>query len=185
MSKRLDFRRMKVLAGAALAVGLLCAPALAQKQEKQPPKQATPPPAAQEASAWAVTCSDRSQNKFQCEMTQVLLDQQTRRQVLLISIKNSATGDAKIMLVRVVHGVYLPSGLSIKVEKGQPIVIAFQKSDQAGVYAALPLTDKLIADMRKGKDLTFSMEVEQGKPLELVARLFGFGPAFDRLNSVR
>lgn len=175
--KRLRRGLIPLLSSAALLIA--CGPGLAQKKDE---KAKAPEP--QQASAWAVSCSD-VQKTFQCEMTQVLLDQATRRQLMLISIKNSSTGDAKVMLVRVIHGVYLPSGVSIAVDKGKPNALAFQKSDSAGVYAALPLTDKLVDEMKKGTELGFSMELEQGKPIQMVARLFGFGPAFERLSSVR
>ena len=152
-----------------------------------PPAKGAPAPAApaQEPAAWAVNCTDQGQQKFTCEMTQNLIDQKTSAQVMLISIKSVTTGKSKAMLVRLFHGVYLPSGLSVKIDNGQPAPIAFQKSDRLGVYAALPLTDKLVADLKKGKELKFGLQVNQGEPLELIARLNGFGPAFDRISSMQ
>jgi invasion protein IalB len=154
-------------------------------QQKGAPEKGAPAKAAEEPAAWAVSCTDQVQQKFTCEMTQSLIDQKTQAQVMLISIKNTATGDAKAMLIRMFHGVYLPTGVSVKVDSGQATPIAFQKSDRFGVYAALPLTDRIVADMKKGKDLRFSLQVNQGESLELVARLNGFGPAFDRISAMQ
>jgi invasion protein IalB len=117
-------------------------------------------------------------------MTQSLIDQKSNVQVVLISIKAVATGESKAMLVRFFHGVYLPTGVSIKVDGGPSTPLAFQKSDRLGVYAALPLTDKIVAEMKRGKGLRLSVQINQGEPLEVVARLNGFGPAFDRINSM-
>lgn len=69
-----------------------------------------------------------------------LIDQKSNSQVMLISIKKVTGGDANAMLIRFFHGVFLPPGVSVKVDGGQPTAIAFQKSDRLGVYAALPLT---------------------------------------------
>jgi invasion protein IalB len=155
-------------------------------QQKGAPEKAPPAKGpAEEPAAWAVSCSDQGQQKFTCEMTQSLIDQKTQAQVMLISIKNTSTGDAKAMLIRMFHGVYLPTGVSVKIDSGQATPIAFQKSDRFGVYAALPLTDRIVADMKKGKDLRFSLQVNQGESLELVARLNGFGPAFDKISAMQ
>jgi invasion protein IalB len=148
-----------------------------------PPKSAQEQPG-EEPAAWAVTCTDQGQKKFTCEMTQSLIDQKSNVQVVLISIKAVATGESKAMLVRFFHGVYLPTGVSIKVDGGPSTPLAFQKSDRLGVYAALPLTDKIVAEMKRGKELRLSVQINQGEPLEVVARLNGFGPAFDRINSM-
>jgi invasion protein IalB len=163
------------------------------QQGKAAPKAAAPAPAANapapagqgdEPAAWAVTCTDQGQKKFTCEMTQALIDQKTNNQVMFLSIRNTATGESKALLVRLFHGVYLPTGVSIKVDGGQPTAVAFQKSDRFGVYAALPLTDKIVAEMKRGTELKFSLQINQGEPLDLIARLNGFGPAYDRLSSM-
>ena len=152
---------------------------------KTAPATGAPAQPAAEASAWAVNCTDRGQPRFTCEMTQALIDQKTNAQIMLLSIKSVADGDAKALLVRLFHGIYLPAGVSIQIDGGTPAPIVFQKSDQFGVYAALPLTDRIVADMKRGKDLKFSLQINQNEPLEVVARLNGFGPAFDRISSVK
>jgi invasion protein IalB len=182
------------LAGAALASGgsgpagtRAGADVKLAQQKGAPAKTPQPQPQqqpAEEPAAWAVSCTDQGQKKFTCEMTQSLIDQKSKMQIVLISIKGTATGESKAMLIRFFHGVYLPTGVSVKVDSGQATPIAFQKSDRFGVYAALPLTDKIIADMKRGKDLKFSVQINQGEPLEVAARLTGFGPAYDRLSSI-
>jgi len=151
---------------------------------KAEPAQAQPAPA-DEPAAWAVNCTDQGQKKLTCEMTQSLIDQKSRAQVVMISIRGVTGGESKAMLVRFFHGVFLPAGVSVKVDGGQPTPLVFQKSDRLGVYAALPLTDRIVADMKKGKDLKFGLQINQGQPLELTARLNGFGPAFDRISAMQ
>ena len=147
-------------------------------------KPAAPDAKADAPAAWSVNCSDRQQGKFVCEMTQMIVDQRGG-QVMLISIKGVTGGTSNAMLLRVGHGVYLPAGVSVRIDGGPPAQIAFQKSDQSGVYAGLPLDDKLVAELRKGTDLKLSIQINQGEPVEITARLNGFGTAYDRVNSLR
>lgn len=156
----------------------------AKSEQPQAPAPA-PPGQTEEPAAWAVNCTDQGQKKLTCEMTQSLVDQKSRAQVAFISIRGATGGAAKVMLVRFFHGVFLPAGVSVKVDAGQPAPLVFQKSDRLGVYAALPLTDRLVADMKKGKDLKFGLQINQGEPFEVAARLNGFGPAFDRVSSMQ
>jgi invasion protein IalB len=158
---------------------------IAQQAKPSSPTKVEPMAGGDAVAAWAVNCTDQGRPRFTCEMTQSLIDGKTKAQLMLLSIKSVATGDAKALLVRIAHGVYLPTGVSVKVDSGQSTPIAFQKSDQLGVYAALPLTDRIVADMKRGKELHISVELNKGEPLELVARLNGFGPAFDRISSVQ
>jgi len=151
---------------------------------KQNTAQATSAAPASEPAAWAVNCTDQIQGKFACEMTQNIVDQKSGGQILLISIKGVSGGGATAMLIRMFHGVYLPTGLSVKIDGGKATAIAFQKSDQLGVYAALPLDDKLIAELKKGKELKFSAQINQGQPLDINGRLNGFGPAYDKISSL-
>ena len=186
----------------AMAISFLCGlavapPAYAQSKDKDAkPKAgaatpATPAPAgaadapAEAVAAWAVSWSDRVQGKFQCEMTQSIVDQNSRGQIILIAVRPPSDGGAKVMLFRVGHGVYLPAGLNLKIDSGTATPIPFQKSDQLGVYAALPLTDPMIADLKKGKEMKIAIELNKGQPAEIGAPLNGFGPAFERVSSTK
>jgi invasion protein IalB len=174
-----------------LAMGVGTLPALAQKpaDKPKPAAQAGAPAAAPAAEApaasWAVSCNDRAQGKLVCEMTQIIVEQTTRREVMLISVKSASDGPSSAMLFRLFHGVYLPSGITVAVDGASPTQVAFQKSDALGVYAALPLTDKLVADMGKGKTLVIKAELNKGEPLDLTALLNGFGPALEKVRSVK
>lgn len=178
----------------ALLLSVGAASAFAQKPTEKSKTSPSPPPATAPAaapaassapSAWSVTCSDRVAGNFTCEMTQSLIDQKSGGQIILLSIKNTSDGAANALLVRFAHGIYLPAGVTLSIDGTAPMPLQFQKSDQLGVYAALPLTDKMIGDMRKGKALTLRTEIKKGEPFELTALLDGFGPALDKVKSVR
>jgi invasion protein IalB len=183
---------MKILQAHALrlaAVALLMlsiAPARAQQAAPAKGAAPAPSPAAQPApSAWAVTCTDQLKPQFSCEMTQNILDQQSGGQVVLLSVKPSSDGGAPAMIVRALHGVYLPAGLSLKVDNGAATALPFQKSDRLGVYAALPLTSQIVGDMKKGAEIHLSMQLNKDQPFVIIARLNGFGPAYDKISQLK
>lgn len=164
-----------------------------KSSEKTEEVSQTPPPAetgsttretAPEPDAWAVNCTNQIGSKFQCEMSQSIVDQKSRMQVIFISIKNVSASSPGAMLFRVFHGVYLPAGMNVTVDKTHSSPIQFQKSDQYGAYAALPLDDKWLAELRKGKEMKLAIQVNQGETLEILARLNGFGKAYDKVKTI-
>ncbi|MGE0700599.1 MAG: invasion associated locus B family protein, partial [Hyphomicrobiaceae bacterium] len=94
-------------------------------------------------------------------------------------------GGANAMLFRVLHGVFLPAGLSIAVDGGKALTAQFQRSDQIGAYAVLPLDDKLVAELQKGKDLKVTVQLNQGENVAIAARLQGFGAALDKVMTIK
>ena len=156
----------------------------AEKSRKEAPSdKSAAQPAAQPANAWSVTCSDRGQPAFKCEMTQTLIEEASRRILAVLSVTKD--GPATSMLMRLPHGVYLPAGVSLKVDRGETKKLVFQRSDNAGVYAGLPLDEKSLEAFNQGKVLSLGLELEPGKTFELAARLEGFGPALERLASIK
>ena len=151
----------------------------------QPKAKAPATAEAAQPAAWALQCSDRAEGKLACEMTQNVIEASTQRQIALISVKGATEGGSTAMLVRVFHGVYLPAGVAIRIDGGQPSPVAFQKSDQFGVYAALPLTPNLVAELKRGKELKIAVEINKGEPVTITALLNGFGGAYDRVTAIK
>ena len=147
--------------------------------------QAKKPAAGKPVSAWAVSCSDRVQGKFTCTMTQNIVDQKTRRLLVRISVQGAGEGKSNAMLFRLFHGVYLPAGLKVAIDKGRGIPVEFQKSDRSGVYAALPLKERVVARMKRGTTLGLNFQINKGKALDIAASLKGFSQALDRINSLK
>src|SRR5262245_20810215 len=156
---------------------------VAQKGKAAPAEKASAAPDAQQQETWAVNCSNRGGTGFACEMTQAIIDGKSRALILLISIKTPQANSQPAVLFRSIHGVYLPAGLTVSVDGGSVSNLEFQKSDQLGAYAALPLGSKHIDDLKRGKELVVAMQINKGEKVELRAPLRGFGAAFDRITA--
>lgn len=192
--------RVMLSALVALALSSVLGASGAIAQTTTPPKGAKPavaaaptaapgttpkPEDAQPASSWATTCSNQVNNQFTCEMTQNIVEQRTRNQIALISIKSVVDGPANAMLIRIFHGVYLPAGVAVKIDAAAPQPLAFQKSDTFGSYAVLPLNDKLVAELKKAKELRLVVQINQGEEFQIPASTNGFAAGYDRLVAMR
>ena len=116
-----------------------------------------------------------------CDVTR-----EVRVRKVLHELEAKQPSDAKgnVMLFRLFHGVYLPAGLSVKVDKGSSSRIVFQKSDRFGVYAALPLKNALANKMSRGGKLHIGLQVNKGKTIDVAASLKGFKQALVRINAL-
>jgi invasion protein IalB len=161
--------------------------AQAQVPSTRSPTMKVPPapssPANSGGAGWAVTCSDRVGGRFVCQMTQVIVDGSTRAVLLSMSITTPNPNSALAILFRAMHGVYLPAGITLAIDGRKPNSIAFQKSDRAGVYAALPLAPALIGELSKGREMSIAMELDKGRKLEVKVPLEGFAKAFGRVTA--
>jgi len=177
-------RLLPWVSGAGQAIGNPASGAssqVAQKSKAIPAEKASAAvPDAPQRESWAVTCSNRA-GGFLCEMTQAIIDGKTRTLILLISIKSPQANAQPAILFRSIHGVYLPAGLTMSIDAGGASNLQFQKSDQLGAYAALPLSTKFIDDLKRGRELVIAIEINKGEKLELRAPLQGFATAFDRV----
>lgn len=155
---------------------------LAQQKKQAPQAEGNQP--AVPSSSWAVNCTNL-QGGFVCEMTQAIVDSTSRSVIMLISIKRSPDQPSTAALFRSAHGVYLPAGLSVQVDSNKPVRLEFQKSDNNGVYAALPLDNQLVTDFKRGREVTLETELNKGQKFTLKAPLNGFPEAYDRVMSTK
>ena len=79
----------------------------------------------------------------------------------------------------------IPAGVGVRIDNAQAQPLVFQKSDQSGVYAALPLTDKLVGDLKKGKSLSLVVQINKGEDMPIAGALNGFAQAYDKIVSLR
>lgn len=180
-----------VVALAALASALLSVVVPAAAQQPAPgagrPKAKTADPApapAAEQVAWAWRCTNQTQNKAGCEMSQTIVDRNGRVQAL-ITVSKASDGATSVMVFRIPHGAYLPSGLSVVIDDAPPLALPFQKSDPQGVYAALPMSDKVLSDLRKARQFKLVVQINKGEDLPIAGSLAGFGAVYDRIQAMR
>lgn len=161
----------------ALAFALLAMPALAQQAPQQQPPQPrpaqapparapaaatplpAPPPAAPDRS-WRVNCTETPATPPRnCQLsTAVMLQPQNRRIAQVVLMRQPQTRSLTLVF-QMPHGALIPAGMSWQVDETPAQRLGFQHSDPGGLYAGLPVTDELLAALRRGTTLNLAFVV--------------------------
>ena len=194
----------RVLAATMAAAGLLAAllvaaPALAQtpapKQpakpaaQKQAPaaKPAEPQQPAQQAAAdpqlmyspWMKVCGKGpdTNNKQVCVITK---DGRLENGMPVAIVQLfSPEGEAKILRVTVPLGMQLAHGTRMIIDQSAPAQQPYKICFPVGCMSDYPVTDEMVAIMKKGQMLTVQAINMQGTPISLPMPLVDFAKAYD------
>jgi invasion protein IalB len=165
---------MRILPAAALSAFLPVA-GVAMAQE---PALAAPPP-------WSTRCvSDARTAPLHCTAEQtILLRQQQGNQVLLtLRIQSPAARAPLTLSVQTPLGLLLPAGLTLQVDEKPMLTLPMRTCDNAGCYAATPLTDDLAKALTSGKEVQVGLQTTAGEALVIHAPLAGIAEAIERIR---
>lgn len=145
---------------------------------------ATPPapePAATPAPerSWAMNCAEAPAGEPRnCTVsTTVMLRPQNQRLAQVILTRQPETRSLSLVF-QAPHGVLLPAGMSWQLDEGEAQRLVYQSSDAEGLYAGLPVTDELLASLRRGTTLRISFVVAaRRETLTVPVPLAQFGEA--------
>ena len=191
-------------AAGLMAAVLVAAPALAQAPApapKQPAKPAAPKqaPAAKPAEAqqppqqpaaadqppqlmyspWMKVCGKGpdTNNKQVCVITK---DGRLENGMPVAVVQLfEPEGEAKMLRVTVPLGMQLQHGTRLVIDQGQPAQSPYRICFPIGCMSDYPVTDDLIASMKKGQLLTVQAINMQGTPISLPLPLGDFAKAYD------
>jgi invasion protein IalB len=189
------------LLAAAMAVGTPAPaqqpPKPAQKPAAQKPAPAKPPaaapapapaaPAPQAAAAppqlmyspWIKVCgkSPETNNKQVCVLTK---DGRLENGMPVAIVQLfEPEGEPKVMRVTVPLGMQLQHGTRMIIDQGQPAQEPYKICFPVGCMADYPVTDAMIAAMKKGQQITLQAINMQGTPISLPLPLNDFAKAYD------
>ncbi len=108
---------------------------------------------------WPVNCSSAGvQSKLTCKMTHTLFVAKTRKRVLQVSVASPIKkGGKPTMLLALPHGLYLPAGVILTIDKNASKKFAIQSADQNGSYAGFAMDAPTVKSLRSGAKLTVSL----------------------------
>ena len=133
---------------------------------------------------WIVTCSNAQSGTLSCQITQTLLVAQTRQRILGAVLFGRAQDSKLIMRLTVPHGVYLPDGVALSIDKQAAGKFAIEYADQNGGYVNVPVDDALLRRMKRGNKMMVSFKTRQKENLRLELSLDRFTASFDSMRSV-
>jgi invasion protein IalB len=88
-------------------------------------------------------------------------------------------GEAKVLRITVPLGMQLSHGTRMIIDQGQPAQEPYKICFPVGCMADYPVTDDMIAKMKKGQQITLQAINMQGTPISLPMPLTDFAKAYD------
>jgi invasion protein IalB len=88
-------------------------------------------------------------------------------------------GEAKVLRITVPLGMQLSHGTRMIIDQGQPAQEPFKICFPVGCMSDYPVTDDMIAKMKKGQQITLQAINMQGTPISLPMPLADFAKAYD------
>jgi invasion protein IalB len=174
MTQTRSITRILLAALAALAATA----ALAQETETQPPTSLS-----ETYDTWTVQCATPQQEgqpaKRQCQMTQELLQQESRQRMLLVAV-TKGEGNAKATLV-LPFGLLLSEGIRIEIGQQEFARGAFRTCLPAGCIVEIDLPQEAIGELQAGETASVLMTANNNQPVKTNISLKGFAAAYKRL----
>jgi len=135
----------------------------------------------QPKNSWAVQCGNAGK-ELACKAYQSIALRKTGQRLLMVSVTRPKGGKGPAMLIHLPHGLFLPAGVSLAIDKGKPKTLVVQTCDAKGCYAGAALDKGQAAAMQSGKALTIGFQNLKKKPLNIAMPLAGFAAAYAKLK---
>jgi len=181
-----------VLAVAAImGISATIAPAFADDASSSPAPAAaassdataTANPTTPRADAWATNCSAPMRaGPLDCSVVQRVVLQGTGQLLAMVSIRLPSDSRNPAMLVQTPLGLYLPAGVSLKIDENAAISLVVQTCDAGGCYAGTAISTAMLIQMRRGHSMTVTFENISKQPVAVPVALAGFAGAYDKVK---
>lgn len=178
-------RPVRYLVGATpvcAAAFMLFAAGAAPAQETTIEKTNDPAP----PPGWVLACTATpATDPLQCRMSQELFSAEARARVLAVSVAKAASGTGYEMTLALPHGVYLPAGVSVKVDSNPAVKTVIESSSPNGIFAILPMDEGLTATIKRGSTMMVNLRNMAGKDLQIPVSLAGFTATLTRMQALK
>ena len=92
-------------------------------------------------------------------------------------------GRQHVAIVSTPLNVYLPTGLELRIDGGQPRRVAFETCNVSGCHAGFALNGQLLAALRKGKALVVGLKDTKATAIPVNVSLKGISAGIDALDA--
>jgi invasion protein IalB len=176
---------MKLTIGAKMLSILLLSSILAAPTSAQEATTDTGPSTLSETyESWTVQCSKTTasgQTIRNCQISQELLQQESRQRVLLIALApKQGEGPTKATLV-MPFGLLLSEGLRIEAADKELLRGTFRTCMPGGCVSEIDLSDEFIKQLQSNEKITVVMTANDGQVVRTDVSLKGFSAAYKRL----
>lgn len=173
-------RAFRSILAAGLLAGFLAPTAWAQAEAPATPENGK---TEERFGNWILRCmTEAADATRRCEMVQMLGDDKTGQDVLLVAIGYPEGQTRPVAWIILPLGVLLPPGIGLKIDQSEPKGLPFRHCDRGGCATPWPLSETDIAALKQGSELVVIFKDIEGQSLGLPVSLSGFTAAFSRLQ---
>ena len=166
------------ICGSGWSVWILATgPALAAPQEGQQFKN------------WMVGCEqiqvlveEQQQEREACYIFQNIALKDSGQRLLHMAVGYLAADGKPAAIITLPLGMYLPPGVALNIDEGEPVRLAVQQCTQAGCRAVLALDEALVARMKAGNQARVNFLGPNRKEISVPVSLLGFTAGMNALG---
>ena len=132
---------------------------------------------------WTARCeSAPSTTVERCFIFQNLVLKESGKRLVHMAVGYLAANGQAAAVVTLPLGISLPPGATISVDGGEPVDIVIQRCNTNGCVGVLALGERLIADLKKGREARIGFHDGTRQRIAVPVSLLGFTAGFESLD---
>jgi invasion protein IalB len=134
-------------------------------------------------SRWTSRCASEARTTaLDCAVEQSAIITQTGQLLASVTVRVPADTRRPVLMIQLPVGLFLPAGITIKVDDGKAQEIPLQTCDLKGCYGAAPLPDETLAAMKAGKRFAISFQNVSKENIVIPFGLSNFAEAYQHIH---
>ncbi|HFC05249.1 MAG TPA: invasion associated locus B family protein [Rhizobiales bacterium] len=139
-----------------------------------------------QSSNWVTACQKNLSGRGRtCRMSRAIRQIGNNKPLLVTAIQRDLKNRGYMLVLRLPHGLNLPLGVQLQIDRQKARRIAVLSSNRGGTYTRINLSDKVLATLKRGRQLSISFVTVDGKRFAIPVSLSGFTASFNRLKKMR
>ncbi len=132
---------------------------------------------------WTARCEQTPGSSMErCFIFQNLVLKESGQRLVHMAVGYLAANGQAAAVITMPLGISLPPGAAISVDGGAPQTIVIERCDSDGCIGAVALSDRVIADLKRGREARISFHDGTRRRIAVPVSLFGFTAGFNSLD---
>ncbi len=139
-----------------------------------------------QSSNWIAECKTAATGKVRlCRMARAIRQGADGKPLLVTSVQRDLKNKDYMLVLRLPHGLNLPAGVQLQIDKKKPRRLAVLSSDKGGAFTRVNLSAKVLGTLKNGNVLKVSFVTLDGQRFDIPVSLSGFTATLSKLSKMR
>ncbi len=139
-------------------------------------------PAVKTFKDWGLRCRESPTDQVTCYLFQNILLKEGRQRIFHVAVGYINAQEQPIALMTSPLGTYLPPGVALQIDDGEPMRVPFEQCNADGCHATLPIEPATLEALKRGALMNVAIHDGARRPLEFPVSLAGFTAGFRALR---